>query len=112
MAAWVAKGNCRALVYAEAVANQMRSGRASTATCSPPRPSPLPREDPRDQLGIDTDNAIASLRQLAIPARVGGLAPGVIAAINFDDQTNGWREKIYNEAKQRHLPTERDAELA
>jgi len=37
----------------------------------------------------------------------------VIAAINFNDQPNGWREEIHDEAEQRHLApeTQRRADL-
>jgi hypothetical protein len=35
----------------------------------------------------------------------------VIAAINFNDQPNSWREEIYDEAQHRHLAPKRNAEL-
>ena len=64
-----------------------------------------------DKHSFDADDAIAGPGKLAIPARVGALAPRVIAAINFNDQPNGWREEVHDEAKQRHLAPKRNAEL-
>jgi hypothetical protein len=63
-----------------------------------------------DKLSFDTDDAIASPRKLAIPTRVRAPAPSVIAAINFNDQPNGWRQEIHDEAEQRHLAPKRNAE--
>ncbi len=51
-----------------------------------------------DELGLDPDDAVASTRELAIPACVGTLAPSVIATINFNDQPNGWGVEVNDEA--------------
>jgi hypothetical protein len=69
------------------------------------------REIACDEFGLKPNDAIARAGKLAVPARVRALAPGVITAINFNDQPNDWRKEINDESEQRHLAPKRNAEL-
>ncbi len=61
---------------------------------------------------LDSEHTIARADELAITALVGAAPLGVIAAIDLDDEPRRRREKIDDEAEDRHLPAKGDAKLA
>ena len=65
-----------------------------------------------DQLSLEMEDAVAQPLKRAIPARVCCALPRVIAAIHFDDEACGRCDEIPDEAPQRHLPPEPDAQRA
>jgi len=65
-----------------------------------------------DQRHIEPKHAVAKPLQCTIAARIRCALALVIAAIHLDDEPSGHCDEVTNEAPQRHLPPEPDAEGA
>jgi hypothetical protein len=64
-----------------------------------------------DELYLETQHAIPHAPERPISARIEGPTPGVIAAIDFDDQADGHRYEVTDEATEGHLATKLNTEL-
>jgi hypothetical protein len=66
----------------------------------------------KDALGVDANDDDAQLGEALIAKSI-GIAPSLVnAAIDFDDETDGWREEVDDVPTENHLPPKANAERA
>jgi hypothetical protein len=63
-----------------------------------------------DQARFEAKDAIAEAAEIAIPAGVGGLAAGLIGAVDFDDELGGWRREVGDVVAEGNLAAEANPE--